>query len=104
MKQNRKAATTTGRTKRNATTDDLQSRVRAAFAHNIELVESSLEPLTPLIVAVAMMMVKALVSGRKILLCGNGGSAACAQLFSSHLLNRYTYERPGLPAIALRLR
>ncbi len=81
--------------------DNLASRARTAFARNIETVKQSLDPITPLIVAASELMVRALVSGHKILLCGNGGSAACAQLFSAHLLNRYTQERPGLPAITL---
>jgi len=80
---------------------NLLRRVRADFARNTALAERSVEPLAPLIVTAAAAMVQGLVSGHKILLCGNGGSAACAQLFSSHLLNRYTHERPGLPAIAL---
>ena len=101
MKQPRKTAKTGRATRDPGANDDLGGRVRAAFAHNMDTVERCLESLTPLIVSAAELMVRALVSGSKILLCGNGGSATCAQLFSSHLLNRYTHERPGLPAIAL---
>ena len=46
-------------------------------------------------------MSSALLNDGKILSCGNGGSAADAQHFSSELLNRFEMERPGLPAIAL---
>jgi D-sedoheptulose 7-phosphate isomerase len=42
-----------------------------------------------------------LLEDGKILSCGNGGSAADAQHFSSELLNRFEMERPGLPAVAL---
>ncbi len=80
---------------------DLLLRVRNDFARSLRLAERSIESLAPLIVSAASRIVGSLVSGHKVLLCGNGGSAACAQLFSSHLLNRYTHERPGLPAIAL---
>jgi len=38
---------------------------------------------------------------KKILICGNGGSASDAQHFSSELINRFETERPALPAIAL---
>ena len=38
---------------------------------------------------------------RKVLLFGNGGSAADSQHFSSEMLNRFEVERPALPAIAL---
>jgi D-sedoheptulose 7-phosphate isomerase len=46
-------------------------------------------------------MIQALLTDRKILVCGNGGSAADAQHFSAELLNRFERERPGLPAISL---
>ncbi len=49
----------------------------------------------------SQQMVEALVNDKKILCCGNGGSAADAQHFSSEMLNRYERERPALPAIAL---
>jgi D-sedoheptulose 7-phosphate isomerase len=42
-----------------------------------------------------------LLNDGKILCCGNGGSAAQAQHFSSEMLNRFERERPGLPAITL---
>jgi D-sedoheptulose 7-phosphate isomerase len=46
-------------------------------------------------------MTNCLLADRKILCCGNGGSASDSQHFSSELLNRFERERPGLPAIAL---
>ena len=46
-------------------------------------------------------LVQALKNGNKVLSCGNGGSAADAQHFSSELLNRFHHDRPSLPAIAL---
>ena len=48
-----------------------------------------------------MQMVNCLLSGNKILSCGNGGSAGDAQHFSSELLNRFEQERPSLPALSL---
>ncbi|MFB6261266.1 MAG: SIS domain-containing protein, partial [Thiohalorhabdaceae bacterium] len=44
---------------------------------------------------------EALLAGNKILVCGNGGSAADAQHFVGELVNRFEIERPPLPAIAL---
>ncbi len=49
----------------------------------------------------ALLLTTALTAGRKILICGNGGSAADAQHFSAELLNRFESERQPLPAIAL---
>lgn len=45
--------------------------------------------------------VAALAAGRKLLLCGNGGSAADAQHWAAELVSRFHYDRPGLAAIAL---
>ena len=42
-----------------------------------------------------------LARGGKILLCGNGGSAADAQHLAAEFVNRFLTERPALPAIAL---
>jgi D-sedoheptulose 7-phosphate isomerase len=50
---------------------------------------------------IADEMAKALASGRKILLCGNGGSAADAQHIAGELLSRFEQDRAPWPAIAL---
>ncbi len=47
------------------------------------------------------LMVQCLLNEHKILCCGEGASGALAQIFCSHLLNRFNYERPGLPAFNL---
>ena len=39
--------------------------------------------------------------GNKLLLCGNGGSAADAQHVAAELVNRFRFDRPALPALAL---
>jgi D-sedoheptulose 7-phosphate isomerase len=44
---------------------------------------------------------KAIRNGNKILLIGNGGSAADAQHLAGELVNRFGFERPGLSALAL---
>ena len=57
--------------------------------------------LVPAIVIVAERMIDTLRAGGKILICGNGGSAADAQHFAAELVGRYRRERPGWSAIAL---
>lgn len=52
-------------------------------------------------VGAAGAMVACLQSGGKILVCGNGGSAADAQHFAAELVGRFERERPALAAIAL---
>ena len=47
------------------------------------------------------LVINVLKNGNKVLLCGNGGSAADAQHIAAELTGRYKAERRGLPAIAL---
>lgn len=47
------------------------------------------------------MIVQAFKAGNKVLLFGNGGSAADAQHIAAEFVNRFLIERPPLPAIAL---
>lgn len=49
----------------------------------------------------AAACIKSLRAGGKILLAGNGGSAADAQHIAGELVSRFAFDRPGLPAIAL---
>lgn len=51
--------------------------------------------------AAAEACITALNNGGKILLAGNGGSAADAQHIAGELVSRFAFDRPGLPAIAL---
>ncbi|MBU1165621.1 SIS domain-containing protein, partial [Candidatus Micrarchaeota archaeon] len=62
---------------------------------------SSLEPLLPAIEKSVSLLEKSLSEGNKLLICGNGGSAADAQHFAAELVGRYKKERKALPAIAL---
>lgn len=51
--------------------------------------------------AATRLSVAALRQRRKLLMAGNGGSAADAQHWVAELVSRFNYDRPGLPAIAL---
>ncbi|UTW49231.1 phosphoheptose isomerase [Bacterioplanoides sp. SCSIO 12839] len=76
-------------------------RIIGHFGASIETKMLSAEELPPYIEQAGHVMVQSLLTGGKILTCGNGGSAGDAQHFSSELLNRFERERPSLPAIAL---
>ena len=76
-------------------------RVQQHFSDSIETKIRSSEHLPRLITDAADKIVAALLADRKILSCGNGGSACYSQHFSSEMLNRFETERPSLPAIAL---
>jgi len=66
-----------------------------------ETIEKTIEALVPQIEKAAKLMLETLKNGNKILLCGNGGSAADAQHIAAELVGRYKTERRGLPAMAL---
>ncbi len=55
----------------------------------------------PVLERIASEMSRAILSGNKILWCGNGGSAGDAQHLAAELVGRFRRERPGLPSIAL---
>lgn len=80
---------------------DGETRVRTHFADSIATKQAAVSILSPAIVLAGHHMSQALLDDGKILSCGNGGSAADAQHFSSELLNRFEMERPGLPAFSL---
>jgi D-sedoheptulose 7-phosphate isomerase len=80
---------------------DEVEHIRQTFAASIETKQQAALVLAEPIVHAADMVIDALLTGHKVLSCGNGGSAGDAQHFSSEMLNRFERERPGLPAIAL---
>jgi D-sedoheptulose 7-phosphate isomerase len=79
----------------------LQDRIINHFSDSIQTKQDAMASLCELIEFASQRIVDALVNDKKVLTCGNGGSAGDAQHFSSEMLNRYERERPALPAIAL---
>lgn len=67
--------------------------VMAAIADNVQLI-TSLE-------AAVKACIHSLKQGGKILLAGNGGSAADAQHIAGEFVSRFMFDRPGLAALAL---
>jgi D-sedoheptulose 7-phosphate isomerase len=56
---------------------------------------------TATVVRAAELMTAAIAAGGKVLIFGNGGSAADAQHFAAELVGRFQRDRVGLPAVAL---
>ena len=65
------------------------------------LMERVERELTPLIAECATLLADILSSGGKLLIMGNGGSAADAQHFAAEIVGRFKLERRALPAISL---
>ncbi len=80
---------------------DLISRIEQNFQDSINTKQVAVDLLAEPLSTAAQMITQCLLSGGKVLSCGNGGSAGDAQHFSSEMLNRFEMERPGLPAVAL---
>jgi len=80
---------------------NIVEHIKNTFADSIQTKTTAMEVLAEPIAQAGEAIVQCLLNSHKIMSCGNGGSAADAQHFSSELLNHYQVERPGLPAIAL---
>ena len=80
---------------------NLTDRILRQFADSAELKRDSAAALAGPVATAVERMTAALASDRKILVCGNGGSAADSQHFAAELVGRFERERPELAAIAL---
>jgi len=76
-------------------------QIQNNFTESIQTQIAATEAISSAIEQAGMIMVQGLLSGNKMLACGNGGSAGHAQHFCSQLLHRFETERPSLPAISL---
>ncbi len=83
--------------------DVFYERARAYLIESAEVKRLVIENCLDSIVSAAGLIADAFRSGGKILLCGNGGSAADCQHMAAEFVSilRRDFERPGLPAIAL---
>ena len=71
------------------------------FNSHLEVVHGCNKSIKKLIEEASNICIDSLNNGGKILLCGNGGSAADAQHIAAEFVGRYKIERKGLSAIAL---
>ena len=71
------------------------------FEAHLETIKAVMGSMEGKLEEASALMVDTLKNGNKVLLCGNGGSAADAQHIAAELTGRYKTERRGLPGIAL---
>jgi len=76
-------------------------RITQHFARSQQALSDALPALKTKIADTAAAMAETLAAGGKLLICGNGGSAADSLHLSSELLNKFVLERAPLAAIAL---
>jgi phosphoheptose isomerase len=80
-----------------------QQRVAEHIRESIKVKEAVIANCTDDIIAAAELIAQAMTAGGKLLICGNGGSAADSQHIAAEFVSilNQDFQRPGLPAIAL---
>lgn len=79
----------------------LQQRIEQHFIDSADLKYQAAQVLSKPIAAAVQAVLACVTNGGKVLICGNGGSAADAQHFAAEFVGRFERERPELGAIAL---
>ena len=79
----------------------MEEIIEKALRESLEIKENFIRESISDIIFLAEKIVFAFTNDRKLLLCGNGGSAADAQHIAAEFVNRFILERPPLPAIAI---
>lgn len=75
--------------------------IKNAFARHTDVAGKSLASILPDVSRAADLLAEVIRTNRRLLVCGNGGSAADSQHFAGEWLSRYKKDRRPLPAIAL---
>jgi D-sedoheptulose 7-phosphate isomerase len=78
-----------------------EARIRAIAAHSLALKQRFFETETGRLASLGQQLVTSLRAGGKLLVFGNGGSAADAQHLAGELVGRFRHDRRALPALAL---
>ena len=79
----------------------MQSIIKHEFSEHIKVSKETIKSIGKPIEIAAKICIDSLKNGNKILIFGNGGSAADAQHIAAEIVGRYKTERKGLSAIAL---
>lgn len=79
----------------------VEQRIQQHFIDSADLKYQAAQPLSDPIAAAVQSVLACVTSGGKVLACGNGPSAALAQLFAAYCVGGFERERPELAALAL---
>jgi D-sedoheptulose 7-phosphate isomerase len=77
--------------------DSLQAELQA----HTSVIQQTVKECAQVILEITACMTVCFQNKNKLMLCGNGGSAADAQHVAAEFINRFRFDRPALPAIAL---
>ncbi len=84
-----------------ATDEAARRKLESSFAEHEAVLARCRASLQPAIIAVGQVLMRSIQTGGKIMLCGNGGSAADAQHIAAELIGRFKKERRAFAALAL---
>ncbi len=79
----------------------LLQRIQQQFIDSADLKYQCAQALAPMVEAATAAVLASVTGGGKVLSCGNGASAAAAQLFAASFVGRHERERPELAAFSL---
>ena len=79
----------------------MKATIKEEFNSHLDTINNVIDTMEDSLEKASILAINALKAGNKILIFGNGGSAADAQHIAAELTGRYKSERRGLPGIAL---
>ena len=79
----------------------MEETIKTILEDSLRVKETFIRGNIPYLILLSEKIALAFTSDRKLILCGNGGSAADAQHIAGEFVNRFILERPPLPAISL---
>jgi len=79
----------------------MMNMIEFELKNHQEVIQKTIDELQNYIYTACLIVSESIANGNKLLLCGNGGSAADAQHIAAELTGRYKSRRKGLPGIAL---
>ena len=79
----------------------MEKIIKEILTDSLKVEEAFVRKNVSKLIQLAEKIALSFTSDGKLLLCGNGGSAADAQHIAAEFINRYVLERPPLPALAL---
>ncbi|MBW2709116.1 MAG: D-sedoheptulose 7-phosphate isomerase [Deltaproteobacteria bacterium] len=79
----------------------MEEIVKKIHTESQSVIQTFMETHAARLITFSEKIASAFLSDRKLLICGNGGSAADAQHMAAEFVNRFQLERPPLPAMAL---
>lgn len=79
----------------------MEEIIKKVLADSLKVKETFINDNVSDLILLADKIAQAFTNDRKLMLCGNGGSAADSQHIAAEFVNRFMLERPPLPALAL---